>query len=64
MRATDLTDSSGSVLKRATVLDDGTDRDVLTGSAGDDWFFLNQDVDKATDLTDAAFANDLDFISS
>lgn len=64
LRATDLTDNSGTVLKQATALDDGTDRDVLTGSAGDDWFFLNQSVDKATDLTDEAFANDLDFISS
>ena len=48
----------------ATIIDDGSDRDILTGSAGDDWFLLNQSVDKATDLTDAAFANDLDFLGA
>jgi Ca2+-binding RTX toxin-like protein len=40
--------------------DDETDK--LTGSAGDDWFFLDQVLDKATDLKDEAFASDLEFI--
>jgi uncharacterized delta-60 repeat protein len=48
-----------------TVADD-TDRDVLTGSSGTDWFFANLDgdgvLDKVTDLDDEAFAMDLDFI--
>ena len=46
-----------------TVLDDGDD-DKLTGSSGDDWFFLNVDDDRATDLQDEVFADDLDFILS
>ena len=40
-----------------TVLDD-SEADVLTGSAGIDWFFLNRDEDKATDPKDEIFAND------
>ena len=51
--------------ERQTVFDDG-DRDVLTGSAGVDWFFFNsdpdQDGDRATDLKDEAFGNDLEWI--
>ena len=48
-----------------TVHDDG-DADVLTGSAGLDWFFFNQpeDLDRATDLKDEVFANDLDWITA
>lgn len=56
----------------ATVYNDGA-HDVLTGSAGQDWFFANLALeegddatseDKITDLSDAEFANDLDFILS
>ncbi|MBW3542341.1 MAG: PKD domain-containing protein [Planctomycetes bacterium] len=48
-----------------TVRDDEEDsQDVLTGSSGGDWFFLWSDEDRATDLKDEAFANDLDFILS
>lgn len=39
--------------------------DVLTGSAGADWFFANLDAtqrDKITDLSVSEFAEDLDFI--
>jgi Ca2+-binding RTX toxin-like protein len=53
----------------ATVLDDGVE-DVLTGSAGQDWFLFNVDgdgdakkKDKATDLSATEFAADLDFIT-
>ena len=52
----------------ATVFDDGA-ADVLTGSAGQDWFFAQLDGengltrDKITDLTAAEFAADLDFIN-
>ncbi|MBW3540325.1 MAG: hypothetical protein KY476_08645 [Planctomycetes bacterium] len=44
-----------------TVVDDDA-KDVLTGSAGDDWFFFNPDRDRVTDLKDEVFANDLEFI--
>lgn len=44
-----------------TVVDDGHG-DVLTGSAGLDWFFFDQDLDRATDLKDEVFANALDWI--
>ncbi|MBI3409088.1 MAG: hypothetical protein HY040_12130 [Planctomycetes bacterium] len=48
----------------ATVFDDLA-RDVLTGSAGLDWFFANLDSgvrDRITDLCAIEFADDLDFI--
>ena len=48
----------------ATVFDDGA-ADVLTGSAGQDWFFANLDTgvrDRITDLGAREFANDIDFI--
>jgi hypothetical protein len=48
----------------ATVFDDDA-ADVLTGSAGQDWFFANLDsgvLDRITDLSAAEFAADLDFI--
>lgn len=46
-----------------TVLDDeGDSEDVLTGGAGDDWFFFNSSEDRATDLKDEAFADDWDWI--
>jgi hypothetical protein len=44
-----------------TVLDD-EDEDNVTGSGGDDWFFFDPDLDRATDLRDEAFAGDLDDI--
>ena len=48
-----------------TVKDDGFS-DVLTGSAGCDWFFFNQptDRDRATDIKDEVFANDLSWIEA
>jgi len=53
-----------------TVSSDG-DRDILTGSAGADWFFANLDRelddatrDKITDLQNDEFADDLDWIMS
>ena len=55
---------NGLLLVGQTVLDDVGDRDVLTGSAGIDWFFFDLDNDKATDLKDEVFANDLDWILS
>jgi hypothetical protein len=48
----------------ATAFDDAAE-DVLTGSAGLDWFLANLDTgvrDRITDLSAAEFANDLDFI--
>jgi Ca2+-binding RTX toxin-like protein len=53
----------------ATVFDDDAE-DVLTGSAGQDWFLAQLDgdgkshraKDKVTDLTAADFASDIDFI--
>lgn len=44
-----------------TVFDD-FDRDLLTGSAGLDWFMFSDTEDKATDLSDKEFADILDFI--
>ncbi|MBX9579112.1 MAG: right-handed parallel beta-helix repeat-containing protein [Gemmataceae bacterium] len=54
-------------LNDATVVDDGA-ADVLTGSAGRDWFLANLDGDggtrdRVTDLSAAEFATDLDFIN-
>jgi Ca2+-binding RTX toxin-like protein len=51
----------------ATVFDDDAE-DVLTGSDGQDWFFVNVDApgqvtDKVTDLGADEFAVDLDFIN-
>jgi hypothetical protein len=52
----------------ATVFDDDA-RDVLTGSNGQDWFFVNVDAapgrvtDVVTDLRAGEFAEDLDFIN-
>jgi fibronectin-binding autotransporter adhesin len=73
-RVRNLTDGGGSADRRneqfflndQTVHDDG-EHDVLTGSAGRDWFFLNRDGDggardDATDLHAREFAADLDFI--
>ena len=39
-------------------------RDILTGSAGLDWYWINAetDDDKITDLKDEAFGEDLDWI--
>jgi ELWxxDGT repeat protein len=39
-----------------------TSADVLTGSAGNDWFIYDQQHDRVTDLNDEAFINDLAFI--
>ncbi len=44
-----------------TVFDDSSN-DVLTGSSGWDWFFFDPEKDRATDLNDEVFANDLSFI--
>jgi Ca2+-binding RTX toxin-like protein len=54
---------------RVTTLYDDDAADVLTGSSGQDWFLFNADgesgtrKDKATDLSAAEFADDLDFIN-
>ncbi|MCS6978295.1 MAG: tandem-95 repeat protein [Gemmatales bacterium] len=51
----------------ATVLDDG-EEDLLTGSAGQDWFLFNRDGDggvrdRVTDLHASEFQTDIDFIN-
>ncbi len=46
-----------------TILDDG-ESDVLTGSAGLDWFFFDLSLDRATDRKDEIFANELEWILS
>ncbi len=54
---------------RVTTLYDDDAVDVLTGSAGQDWFLFNADgangtrKDKVTDLSAVEFADDLDFIN-
>ncbi len=69
-RVKNLRDGTGSVnrlngsfflQKGETVYDDGA-RELLTGSAGLDWFLFNDTEDKVTDLSDAEFADVLDFI--
>lgn len=46
-----------------TVTDDSENsRDVITGSSGDDWFFFWSGEDRATDLRDEVFANDLEWL--
>lgn len=50
------------LVSSVTVKDSDEDRDTLTGSAGDDWFFFDWENDKATDLKNEVFANDLDWI--
>lgn len=47
----------------ATVFDDNA-ADVLTGAAGLDWFLFDAERDKATDLSAAEFALDIDWILS
>jgi Ca2+-binding RTX toxin-like protein len=37
-------------LKLGETVWDDDEKDLLTGAAGDDWFFLDSDLDKATDL--------------
>jgi Ca2+-binding RTX toxin-like protein len=49
------------LLLAVSVINDD-DRDVLTGSAGEDWFWFDPALDKVTDLGDEAFAGDLGFI--
>jgi PKD repeat protein len=54
----------GVALNQTTVSQDGED-DLLTGSAGQDWFFFDliDDRDKVTDLKNEAFIGDLDWLS-
>jgi Ca2+-binding RTX toxin-like protein len=67
-RITNLTDGGGlngtvklvNSGENRTVFDDSSN-DVLTGSSGLDWFFFDPDRDRATDLNDEIFANDLAF---
>ena len=64
-RITKLTSGNGPALltrgNTAIVCSDG-ENDVLTGSAGQDWFFFDKDRDRATDLKDEVFADDLTWI--
>jgi Ca2+-binding RTX toxin-like protein len=53
----------GATAAETTVFDDQA-ADVLTGSSGLDWFIFTTDQDRATDLGDEAFINDLEFILS
>jgi hypothetical protein len=55
---------NGEYLLNASAVGHDTSADVLTGSAGLDWFLFDAQRDRATDLHDEAFANDADFISS
>jgi Ca2+-binding RTX toxin-like protein len=47
-----------------TVKDQAEDQDKLTGSSGDDWFFFDQENDRATDLSDEVFAGDWDWLNN
>jgi len=59
----DSTQRGGVYLGSATIGNDSS-ADVLTGSSGLDWFLFDATKDRATDLNDEAFANDLTFINS
>lgn len=59
-----VTSLSEALVLGETVLDDAEDIDKLTGSSGEDWFFFDQENDRATDLKDEVFANELDWILS
>ena len=59
----DATQRAGVYLGAATVGDDDSE-DILTGSAGQDWFFFSSTRDRVTDLQHEAFQNDLDFINA
>lgn len=59
-----LNGSTFLILDSTVVNDDGLSRDMLTGASGDDWFFFWTPEDKATDLRDEVFANDLEWIES
>ena len=69
VRVANLINGSGSsdrqngntFLNSKTVTDDN-EKDVLTGSSGEDWFFFNPANDRATDLKDEIFADDLEFL--
>jgi Ca2+-binding RTX toxin-like protein len=59
---------NGTGLNGAVVLDGATlandlDADVLTGSSGYDWFLFDPTRDRATDLSDEVFTDDLPFIN-
>jgi Ca2+-binding RTX toxin-like protein len=69
-RISNITDGSGTVerdnkgffLQWLNTVQDDREQDVLTGSAGADWFFANFESDRLTDIQDEAFAEELDFI--
>jgi Ca2+-binding RTX toxin-like protein len=50
-------------LRTADTVSNDDAADVLTGASGLDWFFFDVSRDRATDLIDEAFADDLAFIS-
>ena len=69
-RIKNITDGGGTIdrensyyyLQWLNTVQDDQEKDVLTGSAGADWFFANFESDRVTDLKDEAFAEELDFI--
>ena len=54
---------NGPVKLNSTTVFNDTDADVMTGSAGSDWFLFDGTRDRVTDLRDEAFLNDLTFIN-
>jgi len=53
---------NGSYRLNTTTVFNDTAEDVLTGGSGLDWFLFDAVLDRATDLNDEAFIDDLDFI--
>ena len=53
---------NGSTFLNGDTVSKDYDKDVLTGSAGLDWFFFDSSLDRASDLRDEVFAGDLDFL--
>jgi len=56
--------NDGYFLILGETVENDSDDDKLTGSAGLDWFFFEEGRDRATDLNDEVFANDLDWITA
>ena len=54
--------NGGFFLQKGVTVDDEGLRDVLTGSAGLDWFLFSDTEDKVTDLSADEFQDVLDYI--
>ncbi len=65
-RVADLRYGAVGVTLNETTVNEDHDADILTGSAGEDWFLFDHydDRDKVTDLHDELFIDDLDWLDT